>query len=111
MALYRTPEEHAANPPSTWVVTKVGRRWALQDARGATLQTYDTKAGATLATKEGFWPRLYAQEGDWFAGRPVPGWKPYRQESVGARFLRDQDLRASVAPRPPVGWPKPQIVP
>ena len=78
MALFVTPEEHAANPPETWVVTKAGpARWQLRTAPGAVLSTFPRKRDAEQERRDGFFVRLYEQERRWFAGEPVRGWKPY----------------------------------
>jgi len=82
--LYATPEEHAANPPSTWRVVKVPRDvtggWAVTDASGtARFSRYRTQRDAILAltTGEDFYVRLWLKERHWYAGEPVEGWKPY----------------------------------
>lgn len=68
MALFLTRDEHAANPPATWQVTKVGdRRWSLRTADGATLDTYDRKRDAENGRHAGFYVKLYADEAQWFA--------------------------------------------
>ncbi|TDB80295.1 hypothetical protein E1091_19295 [Micromonospora fluostatini] len=78
MALHRTPDEHDANPPRTWQVRKVSpHRWDLCDATGAVLGSYPTKKRAEQDKVTGPYVALYEKEGRWFAGEPVPGWKPY----------------------------------
>jgi hypothetical protein len=80
MALFATPQEHAANPPETWVVVKRGpRSWALtlNGDTTAVLDRFETKRAAEQARTEGFLVRLYRQEARWYAGEPVPGWRPY----------------------------------
>lgn len=78
MALYTTPQEHAANPPETWRVVRRGDRlWSLTDAQGATFQTFPTRREALSHREEGFYVDLYVKEGRWFAGERVAGWKRY----------------------------------
>ena len=81
MSLFSGPEEHAANPPETWEVVKVAEgRWTLRPA-GADyyFETYPTRRAAVEDTQSGPYVRLYRQEADWYAGKPVAGWKPYRE--------------------------------
>lgn len=73
------PEEHAANPPATWTVARVGRRWELRTQAGSVLQSFATKHEAEAARHTGFFADLYADEGKWFAGERVRNWKPYAQ--------------------------------
>lgn len=78
MALHLTQAEHDANPPSTWEVVKVTPRlWHLRQ-RGAEhpIESFTTKGAAEAARESGHLVDLYRKEGEWFAGRPVPGWKP-----------------------------------
>lgn len=80
MALFATPERHAANPPESWVVIKRGpRSWTLTlaDDPTAVLDRFETKRAAEEARREGWLVRLYEQERRWYAGEPVHGWKPY----------------------------------
>ena len=78
MALHLTPEEHDANPPSTWTVKKVAdRRWSLCDKNGGIFDTFHTKREAEDGKTSGFTFNLYQKEGKWFRGEPVSGWKPY----------------------------------
>lgn len=77
MALFRDPVEHAANPPQTWEVVKVGERlWHLV-AAGAVLTSEKTRREAKRARTEGFYVNLYEKERKQFAGESVDGWKPY----------------------------------
>jgi hypothetical protein len=78
MALYVTPETHAANPPDSWQVRKVSERsWQLVDTTGAVLETTTTRREAERLKLSGNLVALYDKEGRWFAGESVPGWKPY----------------------------------
>lgn len=79
MSLFADPTEHAANPPETWTVTKVGdRAWSLRTAAGTELDRYTTKRKAEYdRTPDGYYGRAYAKEGRWYAGETQPGWKPY----------------------------------
>ncbi len=89
MSLFSGPTEHAANPPQSWVVVKVGaRRWALKTkVGGPTMDTFATKKQAESAKVEGFYVSLYNRESRWYAGEPIPGWKPYSQMSPAALAL------------------------
>lgn len=77
MALHLTPEEHDANPPSTWTVRKNGTRWQLCDKDGGVLESTSTKKEAERLKVEGRLVALYNDEGRWFAGEHVRNWKPY----------------------------------
>lgn len=79
MALHRTPAEHDANPPSSWIVVKVGDRvWHLKFATGdGVIDSFTTKKSAEAAKIDGLAAKLYEKEGRWFAGLPVDNWKPY----------------------------------
>jgi hypothetical protein len=80
VALFATPQEHAANPPESWVVVKRGpRSWALTPAGDpdVVLDQFETKRSAEQARTESFLVKLYRQEARWYAGEPVPGWRPY----------------------------------
>lgn len=81
MALFTTPEAHAANPPESWEVSKAADRvWRLAPAdapAGAALDTFTTKAKAEAAKVSGWLVDLYEKEGRWYAGETVTGWRPY----------------------------------
>lgn len=80
MALFLTPEDHAANPPSTWTVTKAcDRIWHLDTSDGEPLDSFTTKTAAEAAKVEGFLVRLYDQEGRWMAGETPPGRRSYAE--------------------------------
>jgi len=84
MALFSTPEESAANPPSTWKVAKLlPGLWELTTADGGRLDTFTTKTAAEAATESGFLASLYAKEAAWYDGDPVLDWLPY--ELLAAR--------------------------
>lgn len=92
MSLFSTPEEHAANAPSTWNVVKLSERsWALQTATTVELDHFTTKTAAEAAKVEGHWTRAYAAEGRWYAGATPAGWKSWEvckaeQERNAARW-------------------------
>ena len=78
MAMYLTPEDHAANPPSSWTVSKASpTRWQLLDNRGSVLDSFPTKKAAEAAKLSGLVFNLYEREGRWFKGHTPTGWKPY----------------------------------
>lgn len=82
--LFGSPEQHAANPPSTWRVVKVPTRgskpiWQLQTAGGQVLEQAGTRKAAEAARTVSVAASLYAKEARWFAGELVAGWKPYQQ--------------------------------
>jgi hypothetical protein len=81
MALYSDPDQHAANPPSSWRVRKIkDRLWHVVDAAGTTLERATTKGEAERLRLDGFCARLWETERRWYAGEPVPGWRPYAQK-------------------------------
>lgn len=83
MALYATPEQHAANPPESWEARKAGPRlWHLVDQEGNVLARAETKRGAEELKTSGFYFKLWHQEARWYAGEPVAGWKPYAEVKV-----------------------------
>lgn len=75
--LFASPEDHAANPPETWKVARVGRHWHLTTADGVTIADAPTKTKAESMRFEGFFAKLYADEGRWFKGEKVNNWRPY----------------------------------
>lgn len=78
MALYSTPERHAANPPSTWRVVKAGPRlWNLVDQNDDVISSHRTKREAEEDKVSGPAVSLYEKEGRWYRGETVVGWKPY----------------------------------
>lgn len=77
MSLFSGPAEHAANPPESWQVARLGRVWQLRTAGGGVLDSYPTKRAAEAARADSNIARLYAKETRWYAGEPVDGWKPY----------------------------------
>jgi hypothetical protein len=80
MSLFSNPEEHAANPPSTWLVVKTGGCWSICAADGYELEgNFDRKRDAEAARTSGFAAQLYAKETRWYAGESVRGWKPYSE--------------------------------
>jgi hypothetical protein len=81
MALFGTPEEHAANGPETWTITGSGRNWWLRTKDGDRLSSHRSKREATYAREIGWTVKLYRDEGRWFAGESVNGWKPYEGAS------------------------------
>jgi len=79
MSLFNNPTEHADNPPETWRVVKVGRRYELQTATGVRLDSFERKGHAEKALIDGHLVRLYGDESRWYAGESVNGWKPYAE--------------------------------
>ena len=76
--MFPTPAAHAANPPSTWAVTKVREKlWHLTTKDGAVIVSATTKKDAEAMKTGGFHALLYANETRWYAGETIPGWKPY----------------------------------
>jgi hypothetical protein len=77
VSLFASPQKHAANPPRSWTVVKVGEeRWQLR-AGTDVLDTFPTRHAAMDARTTGRLVGLYDKERRWYAGEPVPGWKPY----------------------------------
>ena len=83
VSLFSGPEEHAANPPSTWQVTKLAdRAWAITLKTGEQFSSaYPTRRQAQEAIDTGFYPDLYDKEERWYAGENIAGWKPYAELS------------------------------
>lgn len=83
MALFLTPEDHAANPPETWEVRRVTAKcWHLTQANnGPTFSSYRTQRDAEEARTSGVFFNLYFKEGRWFAGEEIFGWKPYERKA------------------------------
>ena len=87
MSLFCFPVGHAENAPETWEVRKAyptGRTWALvapadRAYLGHFLGTFPRKMDATMALtcEDSFWRKLYREEAAWYAGEPIPGWRPY----------------------------------
>lgn len=79
MSLFSSPEEHAANPPSSWRVEKRGRKWHLLIHAGSahSCDSFLTKHQAEAAKTTGFHFDLYQRESRWYAGETIPGWKTY----------------------------------
>ncbi len=64
------PEEHASNPPETWDAVKVGRTWQLVTKDGTILQyAIRTKRDALAYRESGFYVKLYAEEGCYYASK------------------------------------------
>ena len=79
MSLFATPQEHAANPPSTWRIEKAGVKFALVTADGTVIHTYRTRSAALTDADSGFFVTLYNDESRWYAGEQVRGWRPYTE--------------------------------
>jgi hypothetical protein len=90
VALFGSPEEHAQNPPSSWVVVKLPRngrasRWALTTASEAEsftvapLETFATRRDAEGAKSRGFLFDLWHKDARWYAGEDVGRWKTYAE--------------------------------
>lgn len=97
MALFLTPEEHAANGPETWTVRKAADRiWQLRTTDGAVLDTFKTKREAEINRTMGHLVRLYQLEGRWMAGEQAyVGWKPYSE--CADRMRRASEARQARA--------------
>jgi hypothetical protein len=79
-------KDHAANPPSTWLVVKAAPRlWNLTTKDGGVIESRTTKKDAESLTQSGWLVSLYEKEGRWFAGESIPGWKPYVRPSEANR--------------------------
>lgn len=89
MSLFMGPEEHAANPPSTWNVVKVGSRWALRTTPDQTFETYRSRKAAEADKVEGHWTCAYAEDGRWYAGDTPAGWKSWEE----CKAERDRNAR------------------
>lgn len=82
MSLFNGPEEHAANPPETWLVVHVGSRWDLRPSESDyALQSYRTKREAVEAKSTGYLVDLYEKESRWYAGETINGWRSYGQSA------------------------------
>lgn len=84
MVMYLTPEEHAANPPSTWYVEQSAtddRRWYLKDRQGTILDAGLTRGGVESMRTHGFMFDLWHDEQLWFHGgdSKIIGRKPYAE--------------------------------
>jgi hypothetical protein len=77
VSLFTSPEEHDANPPSTWEVVKMAERvWHLRSAGSDyPLDTFTTKRAAETARTNGSAATLYAMEDLWYRGAEIPGWR------------------------------------
>lgn len=75
--IFATPDEHFANPPSTWTVRKHGRKWALC-IKDHPIDTFLTKKAAEAGKTSGMYFNLYEKESRWYRGESVPNWKPYQ---------------------------------
>lgn len=87
MSCFADPLTHAANPPESWSVVKLGeRQWVLTTASGiGTLGAFKTRRAAYEAKRSGFLFNLYNDETRWYAGESVRNWKPYAQCSAERR--------------------------
>lgn len=80
MSVFSGPNEHAANPPETWRVIKVGERaWRVVTTGGTVLEYATTRKRAHELIESGHMRRLYDRETRWYAGESIPGWKPYAE--------------------------------
>jgi len=93
MSLHQTPEQHQAEPPSAWEVTKRAERaWDLLIG-GSVAGTFPTRKGAEEARTSGPLVALYEREGRWFAGQTPAGWRPYAD--VAAEQARNAKRQAA----------------
>jgi hypothetical protein len=66
VSLFSGPEEHAANPPSTWQVVKAGDRvWQLRSKEGVVFETFKTRKAAVEAKTDSWLTRQYEKDGRW----------------------------------------------
>jgi hypothetical protein len=79
-ATFSTPEQHAANPPESWRVTRVQQgsrvRWQVRIHTDSTYpaESFSTKREAMLSIRpEGRFGKLYEDARRYFAGEPVEG--------------------------------------
>jgi hypothetical protein len=93
--IFSGPEEHAANPPSTWRVVKAAERiWQVQTVAGTVIETRATRKAAAAETEAGaYWVKQYEKESRWYAGEPVAQWKPWAQ--VKAERERNERWQAA----------------
>jgi hypothetical protein len=99
MSLFSGPEEHAANPPETWEVRKLGdRAWSLTTAHAVILETFPTKKLAEAARVDSFYVTLYGKYTRWYAGENVHPWKPWA--TVKAEQERLEAWKASRSVKP-----------
>ena len=105
MTMFGTPEVHAANGPETWTVVNAGNRlWNLTTAAGGFICTYATRKAAEADRESGPFVDLYRKEARWYAGEPVPAWKPWAQ--VRAEAQRNAAFRLGCRHgRSPAGAP------
>ncbi len=93
MSLFFAPEDHAANPPETWLVVKAGpRAWRLTTADGTTLDGFASKRDAEAARSSGWLVNAYRKEGRWYAGETPAGMRSWadckaEQERIQVRHL------------------------
>lgn len=106
MSLFAGPAEHAANPPETWQAVKFGRRWSIATADGKTLDPmHETKRSALEGIQGGSVRKLYEQEGRWYAGERIPGWRPWAElqaehaRAAAARLEREHKRAAEEVAR------------
>lgn len=113
---YATPEDHAANPPSTWRVEKVTNYyrkrpdWTILDRQDRALGSFDTRKVATEALVHGVAAQQWEQDRTWFAGEPTPGRRPYaevqREKAEQERKERRKIERAGVSVEQVANWRK-----
>jgi hypothetical protein len=87
MSLFRSPQEHAANPPESWTVVKAAnRRWRLiagtdHNGNDIVLHSADTRQECEHKKTSGFYFDLYQTESRWYAGESVAGWRDHIKEN------------------------------
>jgi hypothetical protein len=102
MVMFATPEEHAANPPSTWEVRKptyrnekpIPRLWHLTTKDGTVLERAKTRREAEALREDSFAARLYEKERRWYAGEQVDNWKSYEQCRDERQALAERQAQA-----------------
>lgn len=92
MSLFEGPEQHAANPPESWIVKGGGRYWTLCTKDGTVLESATRKYAAEALRTDSFSRRLYDTEARWYAGEQITGWRPWAElvaerEAAKARLV------------------------
>lgn len=98
-ATFSTPEQHAANPPESWRVTRVQRgsrvRWEVRIHTDSTYpaESFSTKREAEHSiSPEGCFGKLYGDARRYFAGEPVQG-GAYRHCRPWAEVVAEKEER------------------
>lgn len=110
-ATFSTPEQHAANPPESWRVTRVQQgsrvRWQVRIHTDSTYpaESFSTKREAMLSIRpEGRFGKLYEDARRYFAGEPVEG-GVYRHCRPWAAVVAEKEERARARKAERAGLP------